>query len=82
MPGRAFKYKIELATVVINWDPQPGDPKAPSDYKVADQEAAFAKWRRSIKTWRIHVWNSALPVEEQVQLRLFPEIMPKPSRKT
>jgi hypothetical protein len=26
-----------------------------------------------IQTWRIHVWNSALPKDQQKQLRLFPE---------
>lgn len=45
----------------------------------SDYEALMKHWT-IIPTGRVWVWNSALPVAEQKELRLFPEVQPTKAR--
>jgi hypothetical protein len=45
----------------------------------SDYEALMKHWT-IIPTGRVWVWNSTLPVAEQKELRLFPEVQPTKAR--
>jgi hypothetical protein len=51
-----------------------GDDRSFANIRVADLEAAMDHDRKTIKTWRIFVWDAALSKAEQKELRLLPEI--------
>jgi hypothetical protein len=52
MPGRNFKYSIELGNIEINWDSQAGEGKVPDKYAsyYKYQVRIINKWRRTVKT--------------------------------
>ncbi|KAJ4324428.1 hypothetical protein N0V94_001326 [Neodidymelliopsis sp. IMI 364377] len=78
--GRDFKYSATLVPVPINWDPQPGDERGHTKFTEKQQRLLFADYRKTVKTWQIHVWDAGVPDEDCVRLRLFPEIKPMLSR--
>ncbi|CAO2650730.1 Nn.00g020220.m01.CDS01 [Neocucurbitaria sp. VM-36] len=71
MPNRLFQYKIECVPIEVTWDPL--KKRSFQDHKPSEEVAMIDGYYKVIKTWRIHVWNSALPSDQQIQLRLFPE---------
>jgi hypothetical protein len=66
--------------VPINWDPQPGDNRTHTKFIVTQQRSLFEDYRKTVKTWQIHVWDAGVPDEDRVRLRLFPEIQPMISK--
>ncbi|KAB2109672.1 hypothetical protein AG0111_0g944 [Alternaria gaisen] len=80
MIGRQFKYDVELVELDINWDPVESEEKKPYFLKQQDQMTMLAKYRKKMKTWRVFVWDDALPKDQQTKLRLFPEHAPQSTR--
>jgi hypothetical protein len=78
--GRDFKYLATLVPVDINWNPRPGDERGLAKFTARQQRSLFEDYRKTIKTWQIHVWDAGVPEEDRVRLRLFPEIQPLNSR--
>jgi hypothetical protein len=76
MPARDYKASIESADVQVNYDPQPGDAEHRSMKAWAVTRDAVDGYLKTIKTWRIRVWNAAVPETETRLLRLFPEWKP------
>ncbi|KAI8942961.1 hypothetical protein NX059_001000 [Plenodomus lindquistii] len=76
MPGRRYKYEVELVELPINWDPQDkkGDSRTFNRMPLAAQRSDLRRYNKKIKTWRIHVWNDASPKDQQKKLRLYPEV--------
>jgi hypothetical protein len=61
IPGRALKYKIELFDLKVNWDPAIGEHISFQGKSFTTQIAAIATYSNVIKTWRMFVWDSAIP---------------------
>ncbi|KAH6618580.1 hypothetical protein C7974DRAFT_440909 [Boeremia exigua] len=71
VPGRDFRHVAVLASVDINWDPQPGDVMTPSLSKTPNRQTPkFQAYRKTIKTWRLFIWNTVLPGNNRVILLL------------
>jgi hypothetical protein len=81
IPGRHFKFSVECCDIEVNWDPQPGEEVSPNTFSTGEQLALMEQRRMIRKTWRIFVWNDALPEDTQKRLRLFPEFAPQHSKK-
>jgi hypothetical protein len=76
MPGRQFKYEVKLADVEVTWDPADDERKNAKGLTFQATRDAIARYSKIIKAWRIHVWNSALPVAVQKRLRLASTLAP------
>lgn len=74
VPGRWYKYSIDSFDAGVTWDPSPEDSHTYKDYGKKGGEPKLREWHKTIKTWRIHVWNDALSDSQQVRLWLFPEL--------
>ncbi|PVI06349.1 hypothetical protein DM02DRAFT_724398 [Periconia macrospinosa] len=71
--GRSFKvYAVELHEVAVNYDPSNTSERVSAHITKAERQRALAH-TQVIPTWRIWVYNSALPPANQKHLRLFPE---------
>jgi hypothetical protein len=81
MPGRRFKFSVECCDIEANRDPQLGEEVTPSKCSTRKQQDLMIQNRAIMKTWRIFVWNDALPKETQKRLRLFLEFAPQRSRR-
>jgi hypothetical protein len=81
MPGRHFKFSVECCDIEVNWDPQKGEEASPNKFSTGEQLGLMEQRRMTRKTWRIFVWNAALPEDTQKRLRLFPEFEPQHSKK-
>lgn len=80
MPNRDFAFNIQCEDVEVNWDPSEYEEVAPGAFSLIDKRVMMERWYRTIPTWRIYVFNQALPETGQVRLRLFPEYKPTVSR--
>ena len=72
--GRRFACKIEgPVEIEITWDPPKYD-EAKKKLSNKTEVVLISTYRKNIRTWRVWVYNSALPPSQQVLLRLFPEL--------
>ena len=77
-PGRDFKFQVELADVMVTWDPSEGELVSSANMTTAEQMKRMDQYYKVIKTWRLRVWNDALPIDQRGKLlRLFPEMKPQ-----
>jgi hypothetical protein len=71
---RNIEYHVESVNLNVTWDPSMGDDRSFANICIADLEAAMDNDRKTIKTWRIFVWDAALSEAQREELRLFPEV--------
>jgi hypothetical protein len=50
-----------------------------SERTLAEEKTLIDRCNKKIKTWRVFVWNDALPKGQQTKLRLFPEVQKSPT---
>jgi hypothetical protein len=81
VPGRRFKFSVEFCDIETNWDPQLGGEVTPSMCSTRKKQDLMIQYHAISKTWRVSVWNDALPKETQKRLRLFPKFAPQRSRR-
>jgi hypothetical protein len=81
IPGRRFKFSVECCDIETNWDPQLDELSSRNKYSTREQQDLIVRHRAIRKTWRIFVWNDALPKKMQKRLRLFPEFEPQRTTK-
>jgi hypothetical protein len=73
LPGRKYTFSVKLAPIEVIWDPQTKMTLGGRDHTRTEEKDLIDGYFKVIPTWRIHVWNNALPKDQQKQLRLFPE---------
>jgi hypothetical protein len=71
MPHRDFKFKVESADINVNWGPLQGEEVHPGKLNYATIRTKIAKYRKTLKTWRVFVWNDMDPTAEDKPFRLF-----------
>jgi hypothetical protein len=73
VPGRDFKFEVKSELLEVNWDPIDESDELLAPKRTGECRALMDKYRKTIKTWRVTVFDGALPKTEQKRLRLFPE---------
>jgi hypothetical protein len=79
--GRHFKFSVECCDIETDCDSQLGGEVTPSECSTRKQQGLMIQYRAIMKTWRIFVWNDALPKGTQKRLRLFPKFALQRSRR-
>jgi hypothetical protein len=81
VPGRRFKFSVEFCDIETTWGYQLGGEVTPSMCSTRKKQDLMIQYHAISRTWRIFVWNDALPKETQKRLRLFPKFAPQRSRR-
>jgi hypothetical protein len=81
VPGRFFKFSVEFCDIETNWDSQLDGEVTPGMCSTRKKQDLMIQYHAISKTWRISVWNDALPKQTQKRLRLFPKFAPQRSRR-
>jgi hypothetical protein len=77
--GRRFKYEVKLVELDINHNPAEGEKRGISKRTLTEEKTFIDRYNKKTKTWRVSVWNDALPKDQQKKLQIFPEVQKSPT---
>jgi hypothetical protein len=78
VPGRDFKFKLEVVSVSVTWDPPENDLSVFGNVTLREQSARLMATDHNRQTYRISLWNDADAAPKR--LRLFLELTPHYSK--